>query len=296
MIWTPNDDMRLQVGDVSLEARCYGPAPSEDKPTLVMLHEGLGCVALWRDIPQALAEATGLGVLVYSRQGYGRSDRKPAPWPLDYMTREAVDMLPQVLKAAGITKSVLLGHSDGASIAAIYAGSVQDHGIRGVILMAPHFFTEPQGQKSIAEAKHAYETTDLKEKMARYHDHVDDVFWGWNGSWLHPTFEADWDITEPLAYIRVPVLVIQGEQDQYGTMKQVQAVVDECYCPVDVAMIPDCKHNPHLEQREQTLATITAYCARLETLEEQGSALALKTAPTCPLTDTDPDDDLAATG
>lgn len=284
MDWTPDTDLTIDLGDMQLEARVYGPAPSADRPTLVLLHEGLGCVALWRDFPQRLAERTGLGLLVYSRHGYGRSSRKPAPWALDYMTTEGVSVLPRLLRAAGIEKSVLVGHSDGASIAAIYTGSIQDHGVRGLVLMAPHFFTEPMGQTSIAEAKTAFES-GLREKMARYHDHVDDVFYGWNGSWLHPTFESEWDITEPLAYIRVPVLVIQGEDDQYGTRAQVAAVEEECYCPVDVVMLPDCKHNPHLEQPESTLDAIAGHCARLLSLETTGDATGLLTAPTAPLPD-----------
>ena len=208
------------AGEVSacgqhLEAVAYGPPPDR-APTIVMLHEGLGCVALWRDFPQKLAAASGHGVFAYSRAGYGGSDPVDLPRPLDYMTREAQFSLPTVLDAIGFERGILLGHSDGASIAAIYAGEHADVRIKGLVLMAPHLFTEEMGLASIAEARHAYETGDLRAKLAKYHAHVDCAFRGWNDAWLDPGFKA-WNIEDTVSRWRVPALVIQGADDQYGT-------------------------------------------------------------------------------
>ena len=149
---------------------------------------------------------------------------------------EALDVLPKLLDAIGFRRGILLGHSDGASIAAIYAGAHQDHRVRGIALIAPHFIVEDVSVTSIAEIKTAYETTDLKEKLARWHKDVDNAFHGWNGAWLDPKFR-DWDISDYLAYIRVPVAILQGADDQYGTMRQVEIAQEECYCPVDVTVI-----------------------------------------------------------
>ena len=184
-----------------------------------MLHEGLGSVGLWGDFPEKLQAATGAGVFVYSRAGYGASTPVKLPRPLDYMHIEALEVLPKLLDAIGFRRGLLLGHSDGASIAAIYAGSHQDHRVEGIALIAPHFFVEDISVASIAEIKTAYETTNLREKLARWHKDVDNAFYGWNGAWLDPEFR-DWDISEYLAYIRVPVAIVQGADDQYGTMRR----------------------------------------------------------------------------
>ena len=183
--WRDGAASTITVNGKTLEAVCYGPPPGK-APTIVMLHEGLGCVALWRDFPRKVAEATGFGVFAWSRAGYGQSDPVELPRPLDYMTREALDVLPGVLDAIGFRYGILLGHSDGASIAAIYAGGVEDFRVRGLVLMAPHFFTEEAGLQAIAAAKTAYEGGDLRERLAKYHGHVDNAFYGWNGAWLDP--------------------------------------------------------------------------------------------------------------
>src|ERR1700729_3554338 len=159
--WTEGASGEVVADGKRLEAVAYGPAP-DVAPTIVMLHEGLGCVALWRDFPTQLAEATRLGVFAYSRAAYGQSDPAPLPRPLDYMTREARETLPAVLEAIGLERGILLGHSDGASIAAIYAGTVEDFRVRGLVLMAPHFFTEESGLAAIATAREAYENGDLR--------------------------------------------------------------------------------------------------------------------------------------
>jgi pimeloyl-ACP methyl ester carboxylesterase len=238
-----------------LEAVAYGPARA---PTIVMLHEGLGCVALWRDFPQKLAAATGHGVFVYSRAGYGRSDPVDLPRPLDYMAREARFSLPAVLDAIDIKRGILLGHSDGASIAAIHAGEHADGRIKGLILMAPHLFTEPMGLASIAEARHAYDTGDLRAKLAKYHAHVDCAFRGWNDAWLDPGFKA-WNIEGAVGGWRVPALVIQGADDQYGTLKQVRAIEARSPAPVQTLILDACRHAPQFDQPEATLEAIVRF-------------------------------------
>ncbi len=232
-----------------------------------MLHEGLGCVALWRDFPQKLTEATGLGVFAFSRAGYGASDPAPLPRPLDYMTREARETLPPLFDAIGLKRGVLLGHSDGASIAAIYAGSVEDFRVRGLVLIAPHVFTEESGLASIAAARVAYETGDLRARLAKYHRNVEVAFRGWNDAWLDPGFKS-WNIADAVDYWRVPALVLQGDADPYGTLAQVREIETRSYAPVDVEILEGCGHAPHLERADATLAAVADFCARLQRIEE----------------------------
>lgn len=255
----------LTAGGKRLEYRCWGPAPDQ-APSIVLLHEGLGCVALWRDFPQRLAEATGFGVMAYSRAGYGQSDAADLPRPLDYMTREAVDVLPGVLEAIGFQRGVLMGHSDGATIAAIYAGSVEDFRVRGLVLMAPHFFTEDMGLAEIALAREAYVTGELRGRMRKYHRDPDATFFGWNDAWLHPDF-VKWNVAEVIDYLRIPVLAIQGRQDQYGTLAQIHEIEARSYAPVDVEIIEDCRHAPHLDQPQAVLDAVAEFTARLERME-----------------------------
>jgi pimeloyl-ACP methyl ester carboxylesterase len=250
----------LDLGDQQLEYRWLGPRPDQ-APTLVLLHEGLGCVGLWGDFPERLGQATGMGVFVYSRAGYGQSSTIALPRPLDYMSVEATSVLPRVLQAIGFRRGLLIGHSDGASISAIYAGSVADHRINGLVLIAPHFFVEDMGIAAIAQAKIQYDTGDLKPRLARWHQDVDAAFRGWNDAWLDPGFRS-WDITEALAYIRVPIAILQGEDDQYGTRRQVTAAEEECYCPVEVTMFPGVKHVPQREALERSLEVIAEFAMR----------------------------------
>jgi pimeloyl-ACP methyl ester carboxylesterase len=191
-----------------LEAACWGP-DAADAPTLVLLHEGLGCVALWRDVPARLAADTGCRVFAYSRFGYGRSAPVTLPRPMTYMHDEALEILPRVLDAAGIARAVLVGHSDGGSIAAILAGAARDPRIAGIVLIAAHFFVEDLNIASIARIRTEYETTELRARLARYHANVDNAFRGWNDAWLDPRFR-DFDITEFLPNIAVPVLALPG--------------------------------------------------------------------------------------
>ena len=247
----------LEIDDQRLEGAWWGPAP-DAAPTLVLLHEGLGCVGLWNDFPAKLADATGCGVFAYSRAGYGKSSAIPLPRPLSYMHDEARERLPKILDCIGFRKGALIGHSDGASIALIHAGAVCDPRIKAVALMAPHVFTEELGLASIRQAKEAYEQGDLKRKLARWHDHVDCAFYGWNGAWLDPRF-ATWNLEEFLGSIRSPMLVVQGEADQYGTMDQVRAIVRGSAAPVQTAIIPGIGHSPYREAPEATLAALTAF-------------------------------------
>ena len=214
------DNGFLDLGSARLEYRMIGPRP-DAAPTIVMLHEGLGCVGLWGTFPDKVAAATGAGVFVYSRAGYGRSSPATLPRPLSFMHEEALDVLPRVLDAIGFQRGILLGHSDGASIATIYAGSVQDHRVRGLVLMAPHFFTEEMGLAEIRRAGEAFDAGVLRDKLKRWHADVDGAFRSWIGPWLDPDFRK-WDITEALGYIRVPILIVQGADDQYGTLRQVE--------------------------------------------------------------------------
>lgn len=251
----------LTIGASDLEYRLIGPAPDQ-APTVVMLHEGLGCVGLWGDFPDRLQAATGAGVMVYSRAGYGASTPVALPRPLDYMHIEALDVLPKLLDRIGFRRGLLLGHSDGASIAAIYAGGVQDHRVRGVAMIAPHFIVEDISVTSIAEIGRTYETSELKSKLSRWHKDVDNAFYGWNGAWLDPKFR-NWDISEYLAYIRVPVAILQGADDHYGTLRQVEIAREECYCPVEVTIIPAAGHSPHREAPEATLNAISEFAGRI---------------------------------
>ena len=180
---------------------------------------------LWL-FPHRLQVATGAGIFVYSRAGYGASTAVELPRPLDYMHIEALQTLPEVLERIGFRRGMLLGHSDGGSIAAIYAGAHQDHRVQGVAMIAPHFVVEDISVASIAAIKQAYETSNLKAKLARWHRDVDNAFYGWNGAWLDPQFR-DWDISEYLAYIRVPVAILQGVDDEYGTIRQLEIAQQE---------------------------------------------------------------------
>jgi pimeloyl-ACP methyl ester carboxylesterase len=251
----------LHLADMRLEYRMIGPRP-DAAATIVLLHEGLGSVEVWGGFADELAEATGAGVFAYSRAGYGRSSPAKLPRPVSFMHDEALQVLPRVLDAIGFRRGLLAGHSDGASIAAIYAGSIQDHRVRGLALMAPHFFTEDVALAEIARAKAAFEAGPLRTKLARLHVDPDNAFHNWCGPWLDPEF-PNWDITDALAHIRVPILIVQGENDQYGTLRQVEVAGEECYCPVEVAILPNARHAPYREAPAETLAAVTEFTNRL---------------------------------
>lgn len=237
-----------------LDYRWLPPAQA-DRPTLVVLHEGLGSIELWKDFPAQVAAATGCGALVYSRYGYGQSDVLQEKRAVDYMHREALESLPEVLASQGIANPVLIGHSDGASIALIHAAR---HTVAGLVLMAPHVFVEDVTVASIAEAKVAYETTDLPRKLGRYHADVDRTFWGWNDIWLAPAFRR-WNIEDVLPAVRAPALLIQGADDEYGTTAQLDAIARGLEGPVETVVLAACKHSPHRDQPEATLQAIARF-------------------------------------
>jgi pimeloyl-ACP methyl ester carboxylesterase len=232
------------------------PARLPDRPTIVMLHEGLGSVAHWKDFPGRVAVETGAGVFAYSRYGHGNSDPLGEPRHTSYMHYEAEVVLPAMLQQAAIERPVLLGHSDGASIALIYAGRFPDSPA-ALILEAPHVFVEDVSLQSVAQAKFAYETTDLRQKLGRYHRHVDSTFWGWGNIWLDPSFRS-WNIEPCLDSVRCPVLVIQGEDDEYGTTRQIEAI--QAKIPsTEVLLLANCRHAPHRDQPEATLSRIAQF-------------------------------------
>jgi pimeloyl-ACP methyl ester carboxylesterase len=248
----------LEAGGHRLEYQQVRPPEAEaDAPTLVFLHEGLGSVALWKRFPGEVAQAAACPALVYSRYGYGKSDKLAPPRQVDYMHREALDVLPQVLDQLGIENPILIGHSDGASIALIHAGS-GTRPVRGLVAMAPHVFVEDITVRSIAEAREAWRSTDLPERLGRYHDHVDAAFRGWNDIWLHPDF-LRWNIEEYLGDIRCPLLLIQGEDDQYGTPAQVHAIEQQVSGPVETLLLADCAHSPHQSQLDATRDAIVEF-------------------------------------
>ena len=259
--WRPYQSQALRADGRMLEAMCLGHPPSES-PTIILLHEGLGCVALWRDFPEALSEATGCGVFLYSRAGYGQSDPVALPRPLDYMTREATLVLPGIIDAVGADNVILLGHSDGATIAAIHAGLVSDPRVQGLVLMAPHFFAENGGLASIRKARVAYDGGDLRARLAKYHADPDVAFRGWCDAWLDPGF-ASWNVAHVLDALRVPTLAIQGDDDQYGTRAQVDEVAARSPETVTIEMLPDCGHSPHLERPAVTLSAISRFVVTL---------------------------------
>jgi pimeloyl-ACP methyl ester carboxylesterase len=226
------------------------PARAPSRPPLVMLHEGLGSVSQWRDFPERIAEETGCEVFVYSRYGHGQSSLLEESRGVSYMHHEAEVVLPEILDQAKIRKPILLGQSDGASIAILYAAKFPDSPA-ALVLEAPHVFVEDLTIASIASAKVVYQTTDLRQKLARHHQDADRTFWGWNNIWLDPRFRS-WNIESSLDAIRCPVLVIQGEDDEYGTPKQIEAI--QARIPgARIRLLPDCKHAPHRDQLKATL-------------------------------------------
>jgi pimeloyl-ACP methyl ester carboxylesterase len=230
------------------------------RPTLVLLHEGLGSVALWKDFPQRLAARTGCGTLVYSRCGHGASTVLAEPRPVEYMHREAEAVLPAVLRHFGIERPVLFGHSDGGSIALIYAG-YRPNDVAALVLEAPHVFVEDLTVASIAGVREVYRTTDLAGKLRRYHRDVDRTFWGWNDIWLDPRFRS-WNIEAYLPAIRCPILAIQGTDDEYGTRAQLDAIAAATPA-TEIVLLERCGHSPHRDQADATLERSTTFIAEV---------------------------------
>lgn len=229
-------------------------------PSIVFLHEGLGSLAMWKDFPQRVADATGCEAVVYSRAGYGRSDPVPLPRAVRYMHDEGLEVLPAFLDALGIERPILFGHSDGGSIALICAGGTPTP-LTALVLMAPHVLVEDLSVASIAEAKVAWGSSDLPQRLGKYHADVEAVFRGWNDIWLHPDFRA-WNIEEYLPNIRCPILAIQGEDDQYGTMDQIERIAAQA-ADVDLVRLADCRHSPHKDQPEAVIEAVQNFVARI---------------------------------
>lgn len=241
-----------------LETLSYVAA--DNPSTIVMLHEGLGSVSMWKDFPSKVAEATGYSVLVYSRYGHGKSDALCEPRRVEFMHHEGIVVLPALLAQLEIRRPILLGHSDGGSISLLYAAATAES-LRALILEAPHVFVEDLTVQSIAKIGDVYRTTDLPAKLARHHDHPDEMFWGWNDIWLEPGFRA-WNIEASLDAIRCPVLVIQGHEDEYGTMAQV-AAIQRRIPHAETLALANCGHSPHRDQPAATLAAIADFIRKL---------------------------------
>ncbi|MEO0317440.1 MAG: hypothetical protein RL404_1117 [Pseudomonadota bacterium] len=251
--------LRWQGRDIRIEYRWVGSSESA-APVMVFLHEGLGSVTLWKDFPDALCTALGLRGLVWSRPGYGRSTPRARDdhWAPDFMHRQAREVLPVLFDALGIRRPWLFGHSDGGSIALLHASMFPD-ALRGAIILAPHIMVEELSVTSIAQAKIAYESQGLRERLARYHDDVDSAFYGWNDIWLSPAFR-DWTIEAELDAIRCPLLAIQGEEDEYGTMQQVLGIRDRLP-GTEILALPACGHSPHRDQPQAVIDAVQRFIA-----------------------------------
>jgi pimeloyl-ACP methyl ester carboxylesterase len=248
----------VSVGRGDIEYELWPATTGGDDAPLVFLHEGLGSIALWRTFPGAVHEATGRTTVVFSRHGHGGSAVVAEPRSPGYMHHEALEVLPELLHRLGLERPVLVGHSDGASIAIIYTGA-RLGAVTGLVLLAPHVFVEDRSVAGIEAARTAYQTSDLPARMARYHTDADATFWRWNRVWLSPEFRA-WNITEYLPAIDCPVLVVQGEDDEYGTMAQVDAI-EHGVAGTDVERLAlaGCRHAPHLDRPIETTEAVVRF-------------------------------------
>ena len=243
------------MADHEIAWKLVGPASRP--PRIVLLHEGLGSVSMWRGFPDALADSLGEPLLLWSRRGYGDSD--PADrddWPDDFMHRQARNALPQLLAAFGIERAVLVGHSDGASIALLHA-AMHPARTAAVVAMAPHLFVEPVTVAEIARAAHAFETSDMASRLARHHRDPVRAFRGWSGVWLRPSF-LQWSIEAEVERIGCPVLAIQGGDDQYGTMRQIERIA-ELHPDTRLVRLADCRHSPHLDRQDEVVSAIRGF-------------------------------------
>ena len=240
------------------------PAHQIHRPPLVFLHEGLGSVAMWRDFPAKVAAATGCRIVAYSRYGFGRSSPRRAPYTPRFMHEEALEIFPALRAALAIERPVLVGHSTGASMALIHAGAGR-WDVAGLVVMAPLTFVEEFNIESIRNAKALYETTDMRHKLARYHDDVDSVFWGWRDIWLHPDFRS-WSIATDLAGIRCPIVAILGEDDEYSTPAQIEVIAKHALdaASFDFLKLADCRHSPHRDQPGIVLEAISRFIDELQ--------------------------------
>jgi pimeloyl-ACP methyl ester carboxylesterase len=256
--------IRWRKRDVEIEYQWIAPEHTT-APLVVFLHEGLGSVAMWKDFPQRLCQTGQLRGLVFSRPAYGRSTPRAEDetWDVDFMHQQAHEVLPAFFEAIGLTEIPwLLGHSDGGSIALLHAARFPGT-VAGLVVMAPHIFVEDITVANIEEARKAYTSTDLPKKLARYHDSPDSAFWGWNRIWLHPPFRQ-WNIEAELVAIRCPVLAIQGQDDEYGTLQQIRGIAERVP-QTQLRELPDCGHSPHRDQPERVIAETVSFIKNQET-------------------------------
>ncbi len=260
MAHVSTEEFAIPAGGARLHARhvTLTGAGAQRSPVLVFLHEGLGSIAQWRDFPEALVECTGLPALLYDRQGHGRSDPLSAPRTPRYLHHEALKVLPRVLEHGGVQDAILVGHSDGGSIALLFASAFPQQ-TRAAITEAAHVFVEDETLAGIREAGEAWRTTRLAEKLARYHgDKTHALFHAWYDTWLAPEFR-DWDLEDCLPGIHCPLLVIQGEDDEYATRAQVEAIAAQVSGPAETLLLPHCAHVPHHEARQPVLEAMARF-------------------------------------
>jgi pimeloyl-ACP methyl ester carboxylesterase len=254
-------DINWSGKHVRIEYQCVGSADTA-RPLMIFLHEGLGSVAMWKDFPQRLCEAANFRGLVYSRPGYGKSSPRAADdaWQPDFMHRQAFEVLPALFKAlkinAEVEKPWLFGHSDGGSIALLFAAKYPIN-TAGTIVLAPHILVEEISISSIEKAKLAYQTTDLHSKLARFHNDVDSAFWGWNDIWLSPEFRH-WNLTQAIKTITCPLLAVQGLDDEYGTMEQIHGI-KRVLPHTQLLVLNNCGHSPHRDQPNVLIEACTAF-------------------------------------
>ena len=250
--WSVGEFRNIEINGFELETYFYHPPNITTAPTLMFLHEGLGSASMWRDFPAQVVFQTALPAIVYSRQGYGMSDRLTEPYDCNYMHREALDVLPALLAKLGIEKPILLGHSDGASIALIHAAK---YPVIGVVVEAPHVYVEEKAIAAISDLRAKIREGDLIEKLARFHEDPEHTFQNWNNIWLTPEF-GSWNILEYVSQIKCPILAIQGEMDEYGTMAQIDDIAQNASGPVTRVKLAECGHSPHRDQREEVIRQI----------------------------------------
>lgn len=250
----------IELANGPVEYCWSGPALVDaERPVIVLLHEGLGCIDLWRDFPEQLAKSTGCRVLTYSRYGYGRSGPCSLPRPTRYMHDEALIVLPELIRTLQIRQHILVGHSDGGSIALIHAAAAAQPQLMGLVTMAAHIFNEPINTVAINKARDAFDSGKLREALQRYHGtNTDCAFRGWSEAWLSDDFQT-WNLQKFLPEIATPSLIIQGENDEYGTAEQVDGIMAGLTSPKEAIFLQSCGHSPHRDQPEMTLAAIRRF-------------------------------------
>ena len=246
---------------ISIEYQWVGSS-DPSAPLMIFLHEGLGSVSMWRDFPQHLCTESGCRGLLYSRPGYGKSTPRVSEdqWETDFMHRQAYEVLPAILDALNIDATAqpiwLFGHSDGGSISLLYAARFSQQ-VAGLVVLAPHIMVEDISIKNIQQAKQAYEQTNLREKLGKYHNDPDSAFWGWNNIWLNPSFRA-WSIKDEIKAIQCPVLAVQGLDDEYGTLEQIHGIARQV-SQTKLLELAHCRHSPHRDQPKKVTHAVSQF-------------------------------------